>query len=570
MKAPNHVTVHRGRDFAPPGLGSWELDLPHFSRAASPIVAQNFIDHFSPGFAEGTRLYGVLLDRIEYQKVNGFLYLALRGVGAPKGATAPPPRLVFKLLTLIHPELRRRIRTASRVLEGRFWLQDMEHWDRETKPAATRKHLALQQVNLASLSVPDLIAHLQAAHLNSQEALYRHGRFTLTSAVPVGLYLDKACDWTGLHVHALLPAVTGYNDIAVGLAEKELDEVGRAYQDTPGAPSLDDDPASVLAALQRDEGRLGRAVRAWVEWVGYRLVTGYDLTELTALEMPDTLVGALKSRLTEKRRTHTQEKLANDIAKVRDQVPSPNRDEFDRLLHDAQLTSRIREERAHFNDGWANGVLRHGLLEAGRRLAADGVIHRADLVLDASMEEICQLLAGRPAATSDQLQDRRDWRLTVKAEDVPALLGPPPSPPPPSEWLPQDAARLARAMDFFLDAVFTATKEESSASVVRGLPVSRGVYEGTARIVLGPQDFSKLKQGDVLVTRSTSPYFNLALPLLGAIVTDRGGALSHAAIVAREYGIPAVVGTKVATTQIRDGQQVRVDGDAGTVEVLKA
>jgi pyruvate,water dikinase len=74
----------------------------------------------------------------------------------------------------------------------------------------------------------------------------------------------------------------------------------------------------------------------------------------------------------------------------------------------------------------------------------------------------------------------------------------------------------------------------------------------------------------VLVTRNTSPYFNVVLPLLGAIVTDRGGQLCHAAIVAREYGIPGVVGTREATTVIPDGARVRVDGTTGEVTVLSA
>ena len=97
-----------------------------------------------------------------------------------------------------------------------------------------------------------------------------------------------------------------------------------------------------------------------------------------------------------------------------------------------------------------------------------------------------------------------------------------------------------------------------------------GVYEGPARIINGPEDFNRLQQGDVLVTRNTGPSFNVVLPLLGAIVTDRGGQLSHAAIVAREYGIPAVVGTREATTMFADGARVRVDGDKGVVELVEA
>ena len=81
----------------------------------------------------------------------------------------------------------------------------------------------------------------------------------------------------------------------------------------------------------------------------------------------------------------------------------------------------------------------------------------------------------------------------------------------------------------------------------------------------GPDEFDRIQKGDVLVTESTTEAFNILLPLLGAIVTDAGGLLSHSAIVAREYGIPGVVGTRDATQRIEDGSTVRVDGDAGEV-----
>ncbi len=107
----------------------------------------------------------------------------------------------------------------------------------------------------------------------------------------------------------------------------------------------------------------------------------------------------------------------------------------------------------------------------------------------------------------------------------------------------------------------TSRRRRRRQKSVAGLPVHPGVYEGPARIINGPEDFNRLQQGDVLVTRNTGPAFNVVLPLLGAIVTDRGGQLSHAAIVAREYGIPAVVGTREATTMFADGARVRVNGD---------
>jgi rifampicin phosphotransferase len=119
-----------------------------------------------------------------------------------------------------------------------------------------------------------------------------------------------------------------------------------------------------------------------------------------------------------------------------------------------------------------------------------------------------------------------------------------------------------------VQAIFTAPQPRTKERKVRGLGVSRGVYEGTARVIHGTEEFGRIEQGDVLVTNSTTTAFNIVLPLLGAIVTDRGGLLSHAAIVAREYGLPAVVGCTHATSVLPDGASVVVDGTAGEAEVV--
>jgi pyruvate,water dikinase len=119
-----------------------------------------------------------------------------------------------------------------------------------------------------------------------------------------------------------------------------------------------------------------------------------------------------------------------------------------------------------------------------------------------------------------------------------------------------------------LGNLFAVAETPNTATVLTGLAVNTGTYEGTARLVHDAADFGRIEQGDVLVTRMTSPYFNVVLPLLGAIVTDRGGQLSHAAIVAREYGIPGIVGTRDATRTIPDGARVLVDGIAGEVRLL--
>ena len=155
-------------------------------------------------------------------------------------------------------------------------------------------------------------------------------------------------------------------------------------------------------------------------------------------------------------------------------------------------------------------------------------------------------------------------------------MGGTPSAPPPPTVLPRAARRAEWATRAIFENLFAGGDREpgddagrgADEPVVRGIPVHPGVYEGTARIVSHPGEFERIEQGDVLVAPSTSPYFNVVLPMLGAIVTDRGGALSHAAIVAREYGIPGVVGTREATTRIPEGVRVRVDGATGEVRFL--
>ena len=119
-------------------------------------------------------------------------------------------------------------------------------------------------------------------------------------------------------------------------------------------------------------------------------------------------------------------------------------------------------------------------------------------------------------------------------------------------------------------ACTTSTEETSDPAVseFKGLAASRGSYAGTARVVMGEEQFDRIQPGDVLVCPITTPAWNVVLSRVGAIVADHGGILSHPAIIAREFGIPAVVGTLTTTTAIPDGSQLEVDGTAGVVRVV--
>jgi rifampicin phosphotransferase len=117
---------------------------------------------------------------------------------------------------------------------------------------------------------------------------------------------------------------------------------------------------------------------------------------------------------------------------------------------------------------------------------------------------------------------------------------------------------------------YTAASEHSDEGLVFvGLAASRGQATGIARVVMTPLEAANILPGEILVTRATDPGWTPVFSIIGAAVIEIGSTLSHAAIVAREYGLPAVVNIPQATQLIRDGQMIRVDGDGGRVTILE-
>jgi rifampicin phosphotransferase len=326
---------------------------------------------------------------------------------------------------------------------------------------------------------------------------------------------------------------------------------------------------AILDALAT-HGTTAAAMNAYMDLVAIRCL-GYDLGSKSVGEMPELIVRSIEAAVDGLGvQRDTRDDAAARVARLRSKVPAEHHAAFDALVSEVQVVNRLRDERGHYSDGWAIGIARRALGEAGQRLLAHGTLSSIDQVFECSVEEVQTMLGGAAGPGGEVLDARAAWRTgkTTSDPDVPAWLGAPPSPPPPAEWLPEKGRRSARAMAIFLESLFVEPEVQATGTSVKGLPVSPGIYEGVARLVNDEADFGRIQRGDVLIARSTSPYFNVVLPLLGAIVTDRGGQLCHAAIVAREYGIPAVVGTREACKLVRDGARVRVDGSTGEVTVF--
>ena len=179
------------------------------------------------------------------------------------------------------------------------------------------------------------------------------------------------------------------------------------------------------------------------------------------------------------------------------------------------------------------------------------------------------MAAGEAGPSADELHRRGVERLELTLAGPPRFLGPPAPPPPPVDMLPPDLARVMSAIGFTIDGILGQLAEPiGDSSTVGGIPGAGGVYEGTVRLIRSIDDLIDLEPGDVLVAPTTGEAFNSMLHLVGAMVTDHGSFASHAAIVSREMGIPAVVGTVDGTRRLANGARVRVDGTTGTVTLL--
>jgi pyruvate,water dikinase len=549
--------------------GSWSLDAAHFPTPITPYHAEILQTEFPRGFAEGSARIGLLLSHFDHRIVNGFDYIAPRPVGAPKAAKGPPPYPIFKLLSWLHPEMRRRLRTATHVIANKPWREDVALWQNEVRPRSSARHAQLQAKDPKSCSDSKLAELLRELHANAHHQYYLHHRFTVSAFLPVGDFIAHASDWTGLSYGELLQACRQPRGVATD-AQTQFDAAVAALQNdaTAGALLANDAPAREVLDDLRAHAGVGESINSWLEMTGLRLVTGYDICDLTALEMPELLVRTLRRAVSGEGMASGKAAREALAARVRDRVPAGKRAEYDALLAEALSVSNLREERALVLDFWAYGLARRAILEAARRLQEKGRLRHPNHLFDASHEEMLSLLVQANGPSAELLAERYAWRTSVTADIAPKLLGFPPSPPPPASWLPPAVRRMSRACDCAVEALFSEPEPRHEPKLVRGLNASAGVYEGPARVIQSAEDFGRINAGDVLVARMTTEAYNGILPLLGAVITDRGGLLSHAATVAREFGIPAVVGTTSATKIIPDGARVRVDGDRGEARLV--
>jgi pyruvate,water dikinase len=248
------------------------------------------------------------------------------------------------------------------------------------------------------------------------------------------------------------------------------------------------------------------------------------------------------------------EKRVEATAEIEARLPEESRSRFREMLDAALAHVPLSEDRAL----WqliAIGSARVPLLALGRKLVASGVIGAPDGVFFLRLTEL-QELASTPRPMTDTVAQRKADLVRYEGMEPPASIGAP--------LVVEDRPGPSQIIHRYF---FGTIAPPSDEQVIRGNAASQGVVTGRARIVRSLAESGRLQPGEVLVCRTTAPPWTPLFAIAAAVVTETGGILSHSAICAREYGIPCVVGTQVATSRIPDGALVTVDGIKGTVTI---
>ena len=533
-------------EFTPPGKGGWMSLRDHFPRALTPELAQLIPPAIRAGEAVPMERYGLPIRSLMASLVHGHLYVTAEPlVGPPSDATPPAP--VLWVLTRVVPAFRRRNQAARRALAERPWRAEADHWfasEREEWIAAARR---FQAVDPAGLDDDALADHLRALRDHLASGFCRHFELHGPDLVPTGLLLARCADW-GVAPDVVLPVLAGASPSSTGQCGP-LDAL-RAAVRRADAPPQD---IEELRAIAPEE------LQSFFDDRGWRLITGYDLDDLALIELPELIL----TLATAPDAPRADADTAAALDRLRAAVAPAEHEELERLVEDARATIGVRDDNGPLTGAWPTGLLRRGLLETARRLLDRGALLERDHVFELLVDEAAALLAHGTGPTADAVGARAADRAHRSSLVAPPTLGSLPDIP--VAPMPAPMRLIARAQLAIRDTFTTS----AGVGALDGEGVGRGIYRGRACVATDPADaLERLEAGDVLVTTGTTPAYNMALSIAGAVVVEEGGLMSHAAVIARELDLPAVIGAVGAMHDIPDGALVEVDPGQGRVRVL--
>mmetsp|Transcript_30517 Transcript_30517/g.48821 ORF Transcript_30517/g.48821 Transcript_30517/m.48821 type:complete len:933 (+) Transcript_30517:131-2929(+) len=581
-------------DWTAPDIGLWQLN-GHLTSPPTPIYCECWKYGMSVGTMECSTYSGIGFTGVDTAIINGFPYFCFRQPGPKAPPTSLPPPFILRMIMRFTAQA--PMRQATEFWEEKKYLSFLDEWEKTIKPELIKGHLEHQRKDLSALSDDELVEYLAEMVEYGKRMYKHHSEYSMYNLAPAGYFVLKAEELSdgAISRSEAFSAFSGASVVTEGLHGEFPETIRQLMNNSVAMEIINSDEAQGKVGLDKLEaslsGKLLDSYREMISHIEYRLADGYDIANETLKEQPGLLWAGITSAVSSmkkqtdpayaKQKQQSEQKKFSELRqKVVDKSKLP---EFDEALSDARATAPIRDERAIYTDLWGMGILRHVILEAGRRIVRKSKnMNEPTLAIEATLEELTNMLS--PDWKEDlnfwvKLRGRRNYRQTASIRDAPELIGGIKVLPTRAHFPNEYFARTALATILVVDEIFAAPDCETGdienesygqgscldANTTKGSSGANGTYTGRVCVVKSANDLQRIQHGDVVVTTYSSSLVNFILPLCGALVTDFGAQLSHAAICAREANIPCVVGTKHSTVKFKDGDIVFVDGTCGIV-----
>jgi pyruvate,water dikinase len=557
--------------------GDWEKDTIHQPAPFTPFVMIVWAT-YRKMFAAVAAEFGILIDRIEHASIGGWLYAQIIPVGAPpprRGARrrpSQPPQWLLAALMRVHPAIRRRTRAARQAISSDLPYKVIRQWFDEWRPMHQEDTQRALAVDLGSISDQDL-----AAEFDHRIEVVGHPAHAMVAfAYFVLIYeLAEFCrELLGWGTPRMLTLLEGMSTTSAKPARQLADLAGLARHKPAIRELLTAVDETTPARLAEVDAGFAEAFSDYVEANGHRSIR-WDVIDPNLAETPHLLLRLVADQLTVEfspddaadQARRRREQAADEARRLLARRPEAEQRRFERVLSRASEAYPAFEDRVWWTQSVQWALLRYLALEIGRRLVDRDQLAVVEDVFFLEAEDALSALSrgGDRHETARIAKGRRAW---ATANPGPLRFGDPILGEPPFDLLPPPARLINQAVMWGFGQFYGSVTGDRKEAVATGTPASAGRYTGSVRVVMDEQQFSKIVAGDVVVCPVTSPAWSVVFPSMGALVTDTGGMLSHPAIIARELGIPAVVGTGNATEVLKDGQRVIVDGSLGIVELV--
>jgi pyruvate,water dikinase len=566
--------------------GFWERDASHSPRPWTPMLGSVFFDIRDAALREVFETFGLLVETLEFRQIGGWEYARLVPLGGKD--RAPPPSWLMPLVTRIVPVVRKRVRACVAAVRDDVAGAMIDRWYGEWQPDLVARAAALRSENVSVLEDEALTAHTGRALSLLHDGCRRHFLLQGAFGFPVAelvFILEELLGWLEGRTFRLL---TGLSVVSTRPAYR-LGQIARRAAAHPRLRDLLVTGVPQLDAVRAVAPEIADAVDAHIAEFGQRALS-FEIADPSIAELP---ASTLRLLVDFARRGYDPEGHTSALAAARAEAtaearallshrPAAVRERFERALARAQRAYPVREDNEFSTFGVPMALLRRAVLEHGVRLVERNVLGRRDDVFWLTLPQASAALrtaspqaapATAPAVRAEVARSvarARGERAWIEQHRAPATYGHRPAPPPALDALPAEARFALRAMMWTVESILApgSSNRVTSPRTVSGIPAVSGRYTGRVRIVRDETQLGRIRPGDVLVCPVAAPVWSVVLPIIGALVTDSGGLLSHSAIIAREYRIPAVVATGSGTSTLRDDQVVTVDGTTGQIEVV--